>query len=150
MTQKNLNIAVIHGPNLNLLGKREPEIYGSTNLTQINNDLSKLQSTHKVSLSFFQSNHEGALVDHIQTLENYDGVVINPAAYTHTSVAILDALLAMKLPFVEVHLSDPKSREDFRHKSFYSEKAIAVVSGLGAKSYETGLEKLIDHLRGAQ
>lgn len=135
------NILVIHGPNLNLLGKREPEIYGSTTLQDINRNLSKLADNGNVKLDFFQSNAESALIERIQLAMN-DGtnfIIINPAAYTHTSVAMRDAIAAVKLPFIEVHLSNVFSREPFRHHSFFSDLAVGVISGLGAKGYELAL-----------
>lgn len=135
------NILVIHGPNLNLLGKREPEIYGSTTLQDINRNLSKLAGNGNVKLDFFQSNAESALIERIQLAMN-DGtnfIIINPAAYTHTSVAMRDTIAAVKLPFIEVHLSNVFSREPFRHHSFFSDLAVGVISGLGAKGYELAL-----------
>lgn len=146
MTKK-LKISVIHGPNLNLLGKREPAIYGTTTLQEINHSLKKIADCQNVGIVFFQSNHEGAIIDFIQKATDSAGFVINPAAYTHTSIAIRDSLLAVGKPFVEVHLSNPKKREKFRQTSYYSDKAVAVVAGHGAKSYETGLRKLLQHLK---
>lgn len=139
-------ISVIHGPNLNLLGSREASIYGNVTLSDINNALAKRARAHATSLTFFQSNHEGALVDHIQSSAGSDGILINPAAYTHTSIAIRDALLAIAKPFVEVHLSNPKERESFRHHSYLSDIALAVVSGKGENSYYEGLDVLIKRL----
>ncbi len=132
-------ILVIHGPNLDLLGKREPEIYGSVSIKAVNAAVTKLAKTHKVSVDFFQSNHEGEIVSRIgQAPERYDAIVINPAAYTHTSVAIRDAIAAVKLPTVEVHLSNIYAREEFRHRSLVAPVASGQVSGFGVQSYELG------------
>ncbi|MBP6058910.1 MAG: type II 3-dehydroquinate dehydratase [Nitrosomonas sp.] len=136
------NILIIHGPNLNLLGVREPEIYGGITLQDINRNLVKLAENTGAKLNFFQSNAESALIDRIQQTmsDGTDFVIINPAAYTHTSVALRDALAAVKLPFIEVHLSNIYSRESFRQQSYFSDLAVGVVSGLGAKGYELALE----------
>lgn len=136
------NILIIHGPNLNLLGVREPEIYGGITLQDINRNLVKLAENTGAKLNFFQSNAESALIDRIQQTmsDGTDFIIINPAAYTHTSVALRDALAAVKLPFIEVHLSNIYSRESFRQQSYFSDLAIGVVSGLGAKGYELALE----------
>jgi len=144
-----MKIAVIHGPNLNLLGIREPSIYGSTTLKDINDMLFNKALVLGVEVEFFQSNIEGEIVDYIQLLpeRGFDGIVINPAAYTHTSLAIRDALLAVKLPFVEVHLSNVFSREDFRHKSFLSDIAEGVISGLKEKGYVYALDYLVTALK---
>jgi len=138
-------VLVIHGPNLNLLGKREPQIYGKTTLTQINQSLKKLARKNKLKLFIKQSNHEGEIVDLIgKTKNKYDGILINPAAYTHTSVAIRDAILAAGVLTVEVHLSNIYSREEFRHKSLISPVAKGTILGFGPKSYLLGLEALLD------
>jgi 3-dehydroquinate dehydratase-2 len=138
-------ILVIHGPNLNLLGKREPQIYGKTTLAQINQALEKLARKNKLKLFIKQSNHEGEIVDLIgKTKNKYDGILINPAAYTHTSVAIRDAILAAGVLTVEVHLSNIYSREEFRHKSLISPVAKGTILGFGPKSYLLGLEALLD------
>ena len=138
-------ILVIHGPNLNLLGKREPQIYGKTTLAQINQALEKLAKKNKLKLTIKQSNHEGEIVDLIgKTKNKYDGILINPAAYTHTSVAIRDAILAAGVMTVEVHLSNIYSREEFRHKSLISPVAKGTILGFGPKSYLLGLEALLD------
>jgi len=136
------NILVIHGPNLNLLGMREPEIYGHESLQDINRELSQLVKKAQAGVAFFQSNAESALVDRIQQAmtDGTDFIIINPAAYTHTSVAMRDALAAVRLPFIEVHLSNIFSREDFRHHSYFSDIAVGVISGLGSKGYELALE----------
>ncbi len=136
------NILVVHGPNLNLLGMREPEIYGRLTLNDINRNLSRQAEKVHVNISFFQSNAESSLVDRIQLAmaDGTDFMIINPAAYTHTSVAMRDALAAVKLPFIEVHLSNIFSRENFRHHSYFSDIAVGIISGLGAKGYELALE----------
>lgn len=137
-------IAVINGPNLNALGARETEHYGSKTLDDINHEL--IKSFKNVSLSFFQSNHEGALIDHIQKL-NADGIVINPGALTHTSIALRDALSAKKLPVVEVHLSNIFKREEFRRTSYISGVAVGVISGFWDVSYHLGIEALLRHVQ---
>ncbi|MFC1544561.1 type II 3-dehydroquinate dehydratase [Gemmatimonadota bacterium] len=139
-------VAVINGPNLNVLGRREPGIYGPGTLVDIQKALAE-KFSGRAELSFHQSNSEGELVDIIQAQQGKaDAVVINAAAYTHTSVAIRDALLAVKLPFVEVHLSNVFAREEFRHVSLLADVAIGIVSGFGAASYELGLEGLLRKL----
>ena len=142
-------IWVLHGPNLNLLGTREPEVYGRTTLADIDRDLAALGAERGVRVESFQSNHEGALVDRIQQAPaaGVGFVVINPAAYTHTSVAIRDALAAVAVPFVEVHLSNVHRREPFRHRSFLSDLAVGVVAGLGASGYRSALQYAIEHLQ---
>ncbi|MFH1397451.1 MAG: type II 3-dehydroquinate dehydratase [Candidatus Omnitrophota bacterium] len=138
-------ILVIHGPNLNLLGQREPAIYGRVTLKSINQALKKIAGKKKVSLIIFQSNHEGEIVDKIAEAENkYQGILINPAAYTHTSVAIRDALSACSKPAVEVHLSNIYSREEFRQKSLVSPVVRGTIMGFGKDSYLLGLEALLD------
>jgi 3-dehydroquinate dehydratase-2 len=138
-------ILVIHGPNLGLLGKREPQVYGRVSLRQINQALGRLARLKKVKLAIKQSNHEGEIVDLItKNKVKFDGLLINPAAYTHTSVAIRDAISARAIPTVEVHLSNIYAREAFRHKSLISPVAKGTVFGFGLKSYTLGLEALID------
>ena len=139
------NVLIMHGPNLNLLGIREPDIYGAVTLQDINRNLSKLAENKEIKLDFFQSNAEFALIDRIQQTmhDETDFIIINPAAYTHTSVAMRDALAAVKLPFIEVHLSNVYARESFRQRSYFSDLAIGVISGLGAKGYELALEYAI-------
>lgn len=135
-------ILVLHGPNLNLLGMREPGHYGHDTLVQIDGRLQAMAKTAGAKLDSFQSNSEGDLVDRVQQAKSdaVDFIIINPAAYTHTSVALRDALAAVAIPFVEVHLSNVFAREAFRHHSFFSELAVGVISGLGAKGYELALE----------
>jgi len=140
-------ILVIHGPNLHLLGQREPQIYGKTTLSQINQELKKVAQKRKVSLTIKQSNYEGEIVDLIGKSKNkYHGLLINPAAYTHTSVAIRDAILAAGILTVEVHLSNIYSREEFRQKSLISPVAKGTILGFGMKSYTLGLAALLDLL----
>lgn len=139
---------MLNGPNLNMLGKREPAIYGSQTLQDINDELKKTAVSLETSLTFFQSNHEGALVDKIQAaLGLHQGILINPGAYTHTSVAIRDAIAAVALPTVEVHLSNIHQRETFRQHSYIAPVAVGQISGFGPDSYRLGLEGLVKHLR---
>jgi 3-dehydroquinate dehydratase-2 len=143
-----LRILVVHGPNLNLLGSREPEIYGTITLDEIDAMLLGLAKASGAELESFQSNHEGALIDRVQqAVDRIDGVLINPGAFTHTSVALRDALAALAVPVVEVHLSNIHRREAFRRHSYISEIALGVVTGFGPRSYELGLEALLDALR---
>ena len=135
---------MLHGPNLNLLGQREPEIYGSLTLEDINRLLASEARSLNVKLSTFQSNHEGALVDAIhQAKGRYAGLLINAGAYTHTSVAIADALAGVAIPTVEVHLSNIYRRESFRHHSYIAPVAVGQISGFGAQSYRLGLQALV-------
>lgn len=133
---------LLQGPNLNLLGQREPEIYGSTTLDDIHQSLVAYAKQHDVELSTFQSNWEGAIIDRVhQALhEDIELILINPAGLTHTSVALRDALLGVAIPFIEIHLSNIHARETFRHHSYFSDKAIAVICGLGAFGYRTALD----------
>ena len=128
------NITVIHGPNLNLLGQREPDHYGILTLNDINGALTKEASKLNLDIELYQSNSESEIVDKIQSLLS-DFIIINPAAYTHSSVAIRDALAAMEIPFIEVHISNVFAREDFRKQSFFSDIAVGVISGLGTEGY---------------
>ncbi|MBW2014458.1 MAG: type II 3-dehydroquinate dehydratase [Deltaproteobacteria bacterium] len=136
------NVLVIHGPNLNMLGKREPELYGNTTLDEINSELEKLGE--KLGLS----NHEGAIVDKIQeSVALKKGIIINPAAYTHTSIAIRDALLLLDIPVIEVHLSNIYKRESFRQRSMISDVATAQIAGFGVKGYDMALEALAEMIQ---
>lgn len=142
-----LSILVINGPNLNLLGVREPSVYGGESLEQINSSISVTANELGCHVSFYQSNIEGEIVSAIQqSLGVYDGIIINPAAYTHTSVAIRDAISAVGLPVIEVHLSNVYKREEFRHKSFIAPVAVAQVAGFGANGYSLALKGLLDYL----
>lgn len=144
-----MKILVINGPNLNLLGRRETGIYGKNTLNDLNEKLSSFakQYNKNVELDFYQSNSEGEIVDRIQAdFEQYEGILINPAAYTHTSVAIRDALLSVDLPVVEVHISNIFKREHFRRKSYISDVSAGVISGFGINSYFLGIKGLIDHI----
>ncbi|MGL5508721.1 MAG: type II 3-dehydroquinate dehydratase [Microcoleaceae cyanobacterium] len=143
-----LKILVLHGPNLNLLGEREPGVYGSVTLAQINEMLEQQASTRQVSLAFLQSNHEGVLIDAIHAARGeHQGILINPGAYTHTSVAIRDAIAAVNIPTVEVHLSNIHQRESFRHHSYIAPVAIGQISGFGDQSYRWGLLALVEYLQ---
>lgn len=146
-----LNITVLNGPNLNLLGTREPEIYGSLSLKDIEfemrDHLKQSDNESQFSLDFFQSNREYELVEKIQELINKENqfIIFNPAAFTHTSVALRDALLATKIPFIEVHLSNVHAREDFRKKSWFSDIALGTITGLGATGYQLALKYILDN-----
>ena len=143
-----LNILVLHGPNLNLLGQREPGVYGSATLNDINKLLEQEAQALQVKISIQQSNHEGVLVDAIHAmLGQHQGLLINAGAYTHTSVAIRDAIAAVNLPAVEVHLSNIYQREAFRHHSFIAPVAIGQISGFGAESYQLGLRAIVNYLQ---
>jgi len=148
---KGIKIIVLHGPNLNLLGQREPGIYGTLTLEQINDALKERGSELEAEVDCFQSNHEGVLVDRIQEAAGrYNGLLINPAALTHYSYAVRDALAACDLPLVEVHLSNIFSREPFRQHSVVSAVATAVICGLGPDSYLLGLDALVGLIRGGR
>lgn len=142
------SILVLHGPNLNLLGLREPEHYGSVTLDGINQALADKAKSANISLESFQSNSEAELVGKIQSLASVktDFVIINPAAFTHTSVAMRDALSAVKVPFIEVHLSNVFARETFRHHSYFTDIAVGIISGLGAQGYLLALDYAIQHI----
>ncbi|MGA9666025.1 MAG: type II 3-dehydroquinate dehydratase [Gallionella sp.] len=141
------NLLVLHGPNLNLLGSREPDVYGRVTLNEINERLMSLARKSGANLIYFQSNAESALVERVQQAKD-DGtqfIVINPAAFTHTSVALRDALAAVAIPFIEVHLSNVFAREAFRKESFFSDLAIGVISGLGVAGYEFAVQFALNH-----
>ena len=142
------SILVLHGPNLNLLGQREPEHYGKLTLADINQNLSEIAKTAGLALESFQSNSEAEIVSKIQSLavHKIDFVIINPAAFTHTSIAIRDAISAVKVPFIEVHLSNVFAREAFRHHSYFSDIAVGIISGLGAEGYNAALRFAINQL----
>ena len=141
-------IEIINGPNLNLLGKREPDIYGKSTLEDINKDLSSYAKKIGLDVSFFQSNIEGEIVNQIQQNEKSDGIIINAAAFTHTSVAILDALKSLSIPKIEVHISNIYKREEFRHKSLISQTVNGVICGFGINSYKLALEGIKNILDG--
>ena len=146
-----MKLLVVNGPNINMLGIREVNIYGSENYKTLLERLNKLSLEENIELEHFQSNHEGAIVDKIQeAYENFDGIVINPAAYTHTSVAILDALKAVSLPTVEVHISKVSEREDFRQVNFIRDYALKSFEGLGIAGYEKALLYLKNYLEEEQ
>ncbi|MDP3211131.1 type II 3-dehydroquinate dehydratase [Methylotenera sp.] len=142
------HILVLHGPNLNLLGLREPQHYGNATLDSINQTLTNKAKSANITLEAFQSNAEANLVDKIQSIatKSVDFVIINPAAFTHTSVAMRDALSAVKVPFIEVHLSNVFARESFRHHSYFTDIAVGIISGLGAKGYELALDFAIEKI----
>ena len=141
------NVLVLHGPNLNLLGSREPDVYGRVTLDEINAKLTVQAHSSGAKLSYFQSNAEATLVERVQQARNdgTDFIIINPAAFTHTSVALRDALAAVSIPFVEVHLSNVFAREAFRKESYFSDLAVGVISGLGATGYELALQFALQH-----
>jgi 3-dehydroquinate dehydratase-2 len=140
-----MDILVINGPNLNLLGSREPEKYGNKTLKDINNDLSRIAEENKLNIDFFQSNHEGEIIDQIQQ-NNAKIIIINPGAYTHTSIAIRDAFLAIKKPFIEIHVSNIYNREEFRIKSLLSDIAYGCIIGFGPRGYTLALIEAINYI----
>ena len=144
-----MNLLVLNGPNLNLLGKREPELYGDKTLSDISKRLITIAKKHKHTIDFFQSNAEHELVARIHAAvdDKTDFIIINPAAFTHTSVALRDAMLGVKIPFIEVHLSNVHAREDFRQHSYLSDIAVGVICGLGAQGYEFALQAGLEHLK---
>ena len=153
--EKKIRVHVIHGPNLNMLGKREPDIYGDKTLDNINAGLNQKAKKLGVMVKAFQSNHEGEIVEKIHNIFNQkidssskDGVIINPAAYTHTSVAIRDALLLLDIPIIEVHLSNIYKREQFRHKSMLADIVTGQITGLGTFGYSLALEAIVEHING--
>ena len=143
-----MKILIINGPNLNMLGIREPEFYGRETYTDLENKINKY-CVDKCDVEIKQSNHEGVLVDYIQSayFENFDGIVINPAAYTHTSIALLDAVKSVKLPTVEIHISDVSSREDFRQISYIRQACIKTISGKGTDGYLLAIDELIKYIQ---
>lgn len=149
---KKLRILILNGPNLNLLGTREPGHYGSRNLSEITRSLVELGDRLDVEVTTRQSNHEGELVEHIHkaAANGIDGIVINPAAYTHTSIALRDAMLGTRIPFIEVHLSNIHRREEFRHHSMLADAAVGIVAGFGPTSYLLALQGLTEYLRDKQ
>jgi len=142
-----LKILVIHGPNINLLGTREPGIYGSLTLEEVDNKIKTVASDFDIEVSIYQSNNEGDIIDVIQKKRDYNGLVINPAAYTHTSVAIYDAIIACKIPAVEVHISNIHGRESFRKNSLIAPSCVGQISGFGYYSYILGLQAIIDYIK---
>ena len=142
-------ILVLHGPNLNLLGTREPDVYGATTLAHINQGLQQQAQTAGHQLEFLQSNAEFQLIERIHAAKNeqIEFILFNPAAFTHTSVALRDALLAVSIPFIEVHLSNVFQREKFRHNSYFSDVAVGVICGLGAQGYNLALQAAIEHIQ---
>ncbi len=143
-----MKVLVLHGPNLNTLGEREPELYGHATLADIDSGLAQLAQAEGAQLETYQSNHEGELIDRIQAARgSADAIIINPGGYTHTSVALRDALSASDLPVVEVHLSNIHAREEFRHRSLVSDVALGVICGLGPIGYQLALRALLDQHR---
>ena len=143
-----MRLLLINGPNLNLLGTREPSLYGSSTLEAIQIDLSESAKVEGIQIEYFQSNFEGALVERIQqAIGVFDGILINAGAYTHTSIALRDALLGSRIPYVELHLSNIYARVAFRSKSFLADKAVGVISGFGTMSYQLALQGLLAYLR---
>lgn len=144
-----IRILVINGPNLNLLGKREVDIYGKQSLEDLKEQLQELAFKHNIEIGFFQSNYEGALIETIHSYykKPYHGIIINPGGLTHTSVSLRDALLSVNVPFIEVHISNIFSREKFRRHSYLSDKALGVISGLGLLGYQFALEALVHYLK---
>lgn len=143
-----MEILILHGPNLNLLGRREPSVYGTLTLEQINQILVADSQILQAQVSCFQSNHEGEIIDRIHSCPGkFDGIVINPGAYTHTSIAIRDAIAGLNLPAVEIHLSNVHKREKFRHRSLIAPVCIGQISGFGIESYRLGLQALVTYLK---
>ena len=140
-------IEIINGPNINLLGKREPNIYGDLTLESINKEIANYGEELNLETFFFQSNIEGEIVNKIQASDKSDGIIINAAAFTHTSVAIHDALKSLDLPKIEVHISNIFAREEFRHKSYFSDIANGVICGLGTQGYDLALRHIIDNFK---
>ncbi|WP_299355695.1 type II 3-dehydroquinate dehydratase [uncultured Shimia sp.] len=144
------SILVLNGPNLNLLGTRQPEVYGSTTLAEIEESCVAHGASRDISVSCFQSNHEGALVDAIHDARNtFDGIILNAGAYTHTSIALMDAVASVELPVIELHLSNIHAREEFRHKSYLSKVALGQICGFGSHGYVLAIDALKAHLDSA-
>ncbi|KAI9924885.1 hypothetical protein ASPWEDRAFT_40545 [Aspergillus wentii DTO 134E9] len=142
------SILLINGPNLNLLGTREPHIYGSTTLSDVESNCKSHAASLGASLDSFQSNHEGAIIDRIQAARgNVDGIIINPGAFTHTSVAIRDALLGVSIPFIELHVSNVHAREPWRHHSYFSDKASGIIVGLGVYGYKVAVDHVVTNFK---
>ncbi len=141
------SLLILHGPNLNLLGQREPEVYGHATLAQIDRELNGMASERGATARSFQSNHEGALVDrvHAARADGTDFIIVNPAGFTHTSVALRDAFAGVAIPFIEVHLSNVHRREAFRHHSYFSDLAVGVVCGLGVAGYRSAVTYALDY-----
>ena len=147
MKEKKL-IYILNGPNLNLLGEREPEIYGAISLKDIESSLTEIANENDTEISLHQSNHEGELIDLVhKASRKADGIIINPAGYTHTSIALYDALLASEVPIMEVHISNIYKREEFRHNSYVSKSAEGVISGLGIDGYKFALQFILNKLK---
>lgn len=141
-------IYILNGPNLNLLGEREPEIYGAISLKDIESSLLEIAKENNTEISLHQSNHEGELIDLVhEASKKADGIIINPAGYTHTSIALYDALLASEVPIIEVHISNIYKREEFRHNSYVSKSAEGVISGLGIDGYKFALQFILNKLK---
>jgi len=140
--KKPFSVLVIHGPNLNMLGQREPDVYGRSTLADIDGQLVEMGKRLNIAIETFQSNHEGDIVDKIQTAATHSGLIVNPAAYTHTSVAIRDALLLLQIPIIEIHLSNIDKREAFRHTSLIADIVTARITGFGAHGYVMALEAM--------
>lgn len=141
------SLLVLNGPNLNLLGKRQPEVYGSTTLNEIEAMCQAHATLRAISLSFAQSNHEGVLIDAIHEAgDSHDGLILNAGAYTHSSIGLMDAIQSVDIPTVELHLSNTHARESFRHKSFLSKVAVGIICGFGPKGYILAIDAIIDHL----
>ena len=147
---KEQSIYLVNGPNLNLLGKRQPDIYGNKDLPTLERELTRIAQNQGVVLNCFQSNHEGELVEYIHTISPEDYLLINAAAYTHTSVALRDAILAKKIPTIEIHLSNIYSREDFRQRSYLRDVALGIIMGLGEQSYHLALQYCLNEINNSK
>ena len=144
------SILVLNGPNLNLLGTRQPEVYGATTLADIEADCTAHAQSLGVNLTFLQSNHEGALVDAIHAAKGtHDGIILNAGAYTHTSIALMDAIASVEVPAIELHLSNVHAREDFRHKSYIAKVVVGIIAGFGAAGYRLAIDAMLTHIKGA-